>query len=335
MSRVILTSRSTPTSQLDRRRGFTAIEMLIVIAILVVLVTIVVIALRAMVEPAKANATRATMQVLTNISVESLATKPRQDRFYGVEQWQITREAPNDDEKFFCSAPIQDYDLSATDPTPQAFIQTQKILYVLTQTPKARALFDSISADLKVKPDGMGDASNNTENQMVGLKSLERSSGYVFRTAIEGEGDAPFNYPFPAYNNTELRDANKNLWVKLPLVIDSWGNPILFVPDGFMDVNRTDDRWPDAAGNNATSNPGNALPSTRGGLIRVKSESNKTWWNVNGDDTPAGYTRAVDPRQTPPEQDAVRAPDRRPFWVSAGPDGKYETHDDNIYSFIE
>ena len=29
----------------------------------------------------------------------------------------------------------------------------------------------------------------------------------------------------------------------------------------------------------------------------------------------------------------LRSPDHRPFWMSTGPDGRYETHDDNIYSF--
>lgn len=29
----------------------------------------------------------------------------------------------------------------------------------------------------------------------------------------------------------------------------------------------------------------------------------------------------------------VKSPDGRPFWVSAGPDGDFATHDDNVYSF--
>jgi prepilin-type N-terminal cleavage/methylation domain-containing protein len=29
----------------------------------------------------------------------------------------------------------------------------------------------------------------------------------------------------------------------------------------------------------------------------------------------------------------VKAPDGQPFWVSAGPDGNFQTHDDNVYSF--
>lgn len=29
----------------------------------------------------------------------------------------------------------------------------------------------------------------------------------------------------------------------------------------------------------------------------------------------------------------VTSPDSRPFWVSAGPDGDFQTHDDNVYSF--
>lgn len=29
----------------------------------------------------------------------------------------------------------------------------------------------------------------------------------------------------------------------------------------------------------------------------------------------------------------IKSPDGRPFWVSAGPDGNFRTHDDNVYSF--
>jgi len=328
-------------------RGFTATEMLIVIGIIMVLVSIVAIALWALLEPAKNNATRATMAVLTNITRESLATKQAQDRFFGVQQWQITRVAPSGEE-FFCSAPVQDYDLSDTDPTPQAFIQTQKVLYLLTRDPKARALFDSISADLKVKSKGIV-ASNGKEYLMSGLKKLDRDTGYVFRTAEEGLGNSTFGYPFPSYNQDELSPLPnsatppKDLWVKLPLVVDSWGTPILYVADGFIDVNGTDGLWPDAVGSSATPNATNKLASTRGGLIHVKSDTTMLWWNVNGANAPAGYVQASipgvsttsNPNPPPILLDAVRASDRRPFWVSAGPDRKYETHDDNIYSFVD
>jgi type II secretory pathway pseudopilin PulG len=114
---------------------------------------------------------------------------------------------------------------------------------------------------------------------------------------------------------------------KLPL--DPWGQPLLYVPDGFIDNGPTDGQWPDGR-----TNSGNQAASTRGGLMRVFSEAAKTWYGP-ATEVPAGFSQAVDPRLPSAERNliAVRSPDRRPFWFSAGPDGKYETHDDNIYSF--
>jgi prepilin-type N-terminal cleavage/methylation domain-containing protein len=77
------------------------------------------------------------------------------------------------------------------------------------------------------------------------------------------------------------------------VMLDAWGNPIIFVADGFESLNSA----------------GVVIPQANmGGLT--------------------GLTSSLAAPQSP-----FRAPDRRPFWFSAGPDGKYETHDDNIYSF--
>jgi prepilin-type N-terminal cleavage/methylation domain-containing protein len=79
------------------------------------------------------------------------------------------------------------------------------------------------------------------------------------------------------------------------VMMDAWGNPIVFVPDALEVANASTGLGQPASG--------------AGGLSGLKSTSGA----VNS-------TRFT-------------APDRRPFWFSAGPDGKYETHDDNVYSF--
>lgn len=46
----------------------------------------------------------------------------------------------------------------------------------------------------------------------------------------------------------------------------------------------------------------------------------------------AGLTNALsDATGSTPR--TIKSPDGRPFWVSAGPDGNFRTHDDNLYSF--
>jgi hypothetical protein len=48
---------------------------------------------------------------------------------------------------------------------------------------------------------------------------------------------------------------------------------------------------------------------------------------------PTARNGYVQPVTGPIEAQGIRSPDGRAFWVSAGPDGFYDTHDDNIYSF--
>jgi len=62
-----------------------------------------------------------------------------------------------------------------------------------------------------------------------------------------------------------------------------------------------------------------------GGLsyLKVDPKGTKGWIGPSGA-VPAGFTYM---------KDAVQAPNGRPFWVSAGPDGSFETEDDNVYSF--
>lgn len=77
-------------------------------------------------------------------------------------------------------------------------------------------------------------------------------------------------------------------------IIDSWGHPILFVPGSGL--------------RGVEYGTGVRGSSTRGGPVAPTS----------------GVTLDLQ---------GVRSPDGRGFWVSAGPDGYYDTQDDNIYSF--
>jgi len=69
-----------------------------------------------------------------------------------------------------------------------------------------------------------------------------------------------------------------------PLLLDGWGNPIIFVP---------------ASG------------------LRVRLIADKSTYD------PMDATQNF----------VVTAPDKRPFWASAGPDGDFSKGDDNVYSF--
>ena len=54
------------------------------------------------------------------------------------------------------------------------------------------------------------------------------------------------------------------------------------------------------------------------------AQGNPNWYGLRG----------LTVNNTPlPSTQPIRAPNNRPFWASAGPDGNFTTHDDNLYSF--
>lgn len=101
--------------------------------------------------------------------------------------------------------------------------------------------------------------------------------------------------------------------VTIPL--DAWGNEIRFV-FGKIRVVQGDSLVTD---------------STLGGLGGMYSKSAEQYWPGQSSYTPPASAGTMNPR--PNNELALQAPDKGPFWVSAGPDGNFETHDDNLYSF--
>lgn len=71
---------------------------------------------------------------------------------------------------------------------------------------------------------------------------------------------------------------------------------------------------------------------TLGGLGKMYSKSASQYWRGIGSYTPP-VSGLTDRSTVVPNEYALQSPDKGPFWVSAGPDGDFETHDDNLYSF--
>jgi prepilin-type N-terminal cleavage/methylation domain-containing protein len=128
---------------------------------------------------------------------------------------------------------------------------------------------------------------------------------------LDGAADGPPNYyywmpavrvydnqgnPYPPSSNPVVPPAT-------PVVLDAWGNPIIFVPGGVLGAN------PNPSTNNSGWSllPDGSIPDTSGGMI-------------SGSGSSAIKTQ-------------VNSPDYHPFFASAGPDGDFSKGDDNLYSF--
>ena len=95
-----------------------------------------------------------------------------------------------------------------------------------------------------------------------------------------------------------LIDNTKDRTPNPPMPLDTWGNPIIFVPAA--------------------------------GLCGGAGADNSMW--VGGPRNDASAKKVV-AAPTASELGPIRSADGRPFWASAGPDGDFRTGDDNVYSF--
>lgn len=129
---------------------------------------------------------------------------------------------------------------------------------------------------------------------------------------------------FDTGNNGQIVAAAGTNILSIAIPLDAWNNPIRFVFDN----------WQLSTG--GTSSQLRTLPTggLTGGLTNLHSESAKGFWAPTVQPTtPLTGTAYSPPMGYTSLGTAVRSPDRQPFWASAGPDGRMETQDDNVYSF--
>jgi prepilin-type N-terminal cleavage/methylation domain-containing protein len=130
--------------------------------------------------------------------------------------------------------------------------------------------------------------------------NLDSSGSVQYDTAI----DAPPNYYYwmPALRvltPTVLPSppGTQGVALSTPVILDAWGNPIIFVLGGVLGNNPS----------NVTLTASYTPPVGSGGII-------------TGSGSSATATQ-------------VHSPDYHPFFASAGPDGDFSKGDDNLYSF--
>ena len=278
-----------------RRRGFTLIEILITIGIIMVLIGIAAYGLSRVSMTSKINATRVTLGNLKSMVAELDAAAGLKGR--QPAQWAWTADG-----------------MRQTVPTPPAG-QTINVWLdadpstVTTPpgtTPPEPLLVPAGPVTSEFSANGgiryKSDAVVNTQLIMQQLLSVPRNKEALSQIPAEQRMETlPGGFAHGANEGITFGTDRKPT---TPIVLDAWQNPIIFVPGsglcGNDNTTADDAMW---IGGERT----NPVPADLK-FVKVQQSGTNT---------------------VPP----IQAPDRRPFWASAGPDGDFRTADDNLYSF--
>lgn len=245
------------------QRGFTLVELLVVLGLIAVLIGLAITGFRTMENTSKTRQTKLMMGNITSMFAEY-------DAATGLKR-----------------QPAYMYDTGGAQSTAAG-------RNIWTDADPVLADFQAL-----VAPPGLmesGEPSRTTsqavQNTAVVMKEVLSMPG-AKKLITQLGSDALMNTALTMEPVTGETNAT------IPL--DGWGNPIIFVPAaGLRNVY--------LAGDLPTDTP--AKPTF---VVR----SNKVY-------------QGLDPAVNNP---AVLPPDARPFFASAGKDGKFETGDDNVYSF--
>jgi len=248
------------------------IELMVAIGILIILVGILMFGIKQITGTSKASETRVALENCRGMLSDLDATAKLGSRNAPI-QWYQPSQAPG---------PATPVDLAnVTDPDIDFWHMPGKFT-----GPPDHGL--PIFAPTSVKDGETARTKDpyilNTARAMSKIMSMTAN-----RTKVQ---NLPPNRLFKLPSNPAV-GANKVDESQYPIVLDGWGNPILFVPaSGMRDVKL----------NGVTNNNGMRLVTSS----KLRDNSANDWAN-----------QAVD----------------RPFFASAGPDGDFSTGDDNIYSF--
>jgi prepilin-type N-terminal cleavage/methylation domain-containing protein len=303
-----LASRPLPLRR--SRSGFTMIELLVVIAIIGIISGILVLGLKSVAGDRQRDQTRGMLKRLDNAMTEITTTPAGAFKMYSIQLPNIYFPIdPSDPSNRYQNSAYQSW-IGVPAAAIESQVRTALVLKQIVSTnPSGKKFLDDLPP--------------------------ERKKLVKWTTTVPGS------------DNLKPTPADRPQYT-MPL--DAWGNPILFVFDGLLIPTGTN------VGRPFTVNVGGGAETYVGGLTNLGVVSDKSYYTPLNALTPlptyptaattdspnalnnAAWATPAAPfirhkSVTAQDEYTLRSPDHKPFWVSAGPDGRYDTHDDNVYSF--
>jgi prepilin-type N-terminal cleavage/methylation domain-containing protein len=297
-------------------RGFTMIELLMVIGVIVLLISMLFLGFIVVGKGERKQDTLATMEVAKTM----------------LENYQQATH--------FNRNPPLPYIVTTGQPANSYFtsVDTSSNFWLAPAKPEVAPFMASLNVN--PYPANLPDTSDVKSLQCVQLLRDTACVMYALEQ-IPSNQTAISNLPVNKTTVVNLEIATNTTppfqTVKVTLLLDSWGNPIYFVPGNGMYLVKTD-------------SPTNSLPPTLNPgqrIVYTPSAPTFTWYafpqfftfakTVAG---AAGNPPTSDPTPGSPIFDPTTwlgfcSPDFKPYWVSGGADGDPSTGDDNVYSFSQ
>ena len=273
--------------------GFTLLEILVVVVLIGILTSLLVIGIGHLLASSKRQQTRLTLTQLQAMYAD----------------WQTVAHQPFT--PYVMPAPGN---VSTGERYGTAVWFTRDLMFQIRSTPANAAAFGKISpASLLNFPTGtafpLPVTVYSAMNSYLPFQTTDYGRTYlqdgsnnkIFYDSLQPSGPAPLTAVMPpnkaywmlAYPVVPVSGTPDN---SVPVFLDAWGNPIIFVPGGSL---------------GAAPNPANVV----NGLAVAGSGA-----MVSGSGPAAIATQA-------------NSPDGHPFFASAGPDGDFSKGDDNLYSY--
>jgi len=258
------------------RRAFTAVEIMLAVAVLIILASLLVVGLGRLSDQSRARATRLTMENMRNMlaELELRGAVPSEGRV----------DAPGNVTVNY-----------RNNRFGNAVVRTQRVMRRALAAPANRALLAKFASDQQAPLEWAPGVAYQAGD-------LVMHGGQYYRCTQNHSSNNQQQPPGGPWEPTSDH---------VPMFLDGWGNPIIYIPGPLVDPAWTGSWW------------------YRYGLGNVSvSGQTRVICNPLTVVYPSAPTNDPDKMRKLDEMKAFK-----PFFASAGPDGDFARGDDNIYSF--